>query len=144
MKSILLKNDDGETVRLSKFPAVFGRTDDAAVHLTNVLASRIHCEIVSRPDGLAIRDLGSVNGTLVNGEPINVCHADGHSCTEIKLRDGDEIIIGSSLFTVLQVDSQELATQNSRLNPTRRSTVGERIIALLRLRERQSGTVHQG
>lgn len=144
MKSILLKNDRGETVRLSRFPAVFGRADDAAVHLTNVLASRNHCEIVELSDGLALRDLGSVNGTLVNGDPLNVCPTDRQQSEEVTLKDGDEIIIGSSLFTVLEIKGQEVVPQDSRPKSVDHSSVGERIIALLRLRERQSRTVHQG
>lgn len=32
--------------------------------------SRIHCEIVRAEDGLAVTDLGSLNGTLLNGQPM--------------------------------------------------------------------------
>lgn len=65
-----------------------GRTPDNDVSFpddSNV--SRNHAEIVARPDGFYLRDLGSSNGTAINGIPISV---------ETKLQNGDYIILGNS------------------------------------------------
>jgi hypothetical protein len=51
-------------------------------------ASRKHAQIVRRDDGFVLTDLGSTNGTLVNGETVR----------ERLLVDGDRITIGSTVL----------------------------------------------
>jgi pSer/pThr/pTyr-binding forkhead associated (FHA) protein len=53
-------------------------------------ASRRHAAITPTPLGLTIQDLGSTNGTLVNGGRV----------TQRELRPGDTIQIGVSVFRV--------------------------------------------
>ncbi len=53
--------------------------DDAAV-------SRRHCELVHQPGGWTVRDLGSSNGTFLNGERI----------LERPLKDGDRLRLGQT------------------------------------------------
>ncbi|MFG0253697.1 MAG: diguanylate cyclase, partial [Rhodopirellula sp. JB053] len=65
--------------------------DDASV-------SRRHVELVPTGNGYALRDLGSTNGTLLNGTPI-----DG----EQLLRSNDIISIGSFIFKYLSAGSVE-------------------------------------
>ena len=72
------------------FPVVFGRDETADVSLTSVLVSRRHCEIVQTETGLVLRDLGSVNGTIVNGVPVD----------EHVLQSGDQLKIGTDVFDV--------------------------------------------
>ncbi len=52
--------------RLS-LPAVIGRGDEAALRFTDDSVSRRHCELVDRDGAVVIRDLGSTNGTQVEG-----------------------------------------------------------------------------
>lgn len=75
---------------VSSLPLVLGRDELAGIRLTNVLASRRHCEVFHEGDALWIRDLNSMNGTLVNEEPIHERH----------LRTGDEVRIGLTTFRV--------------------------------------------
>ena len=77
---------DGRRVQLGEQVAVIGRLPDCAVSLSDPQVSRHHAEI--RPDHIGYRlfDLGSMNGTLVNGTRVND-HA---------LRDGDVIIVGGT------------------------------------------------
>ncbi|MCL6623859.1 MAG: FHA domain-containing protein, partial [Fimbriimonadales bacterium] len=49
-----------------------------------------HAEFVLMPEGLKVRDLGSTNGTLVNGQRV----------TETILRPGDEVQLGITRFRV--------------------------------------------
>jgi pSer/pThr/pTyr-binding forkhead associated (FHA) protein len=58
-------------------------------------ASRRHAEILPAEGGFALRDLGSTNGTWVNGERIE----------ERALHPGDRIQIGSTEITFCQVDA---------------------------------------
>lgn len=75
---------------------VIGRASDAAIRLDDSQVSRMHARI--RPDGdggYVIEDLGSRNGTMVNGEPI----------TKHTLAFGDRVQIGS--HTVLLFSHQD-------------------------------------
>lgn len=57
-------------------PATIGRNPDHGVSIDDISISRAHCQILLGPDeGLQIRDLGSTNGTYVNGERIQKIHS---------------------------------------------------------------------
>jgi Protein of unknown function (DUF3662)/FHA domain len=77
---------DGRRVQLGQELAAIGRMPDCAVALSDPQVSRRHAEIRPDHDGYRIVDLGSMNGTLVNGTRIS----------EHALRDGDEIAIGAT------------------------------------------------
>jgi DNA-binding CsgD family transcriptional regulator len=64
-----------------------GKALDNIVVLDDPLVSRLHAVIDRYPGGWAIRDLGSKNGTSVNGQEIH---------GERALRPGDEIAVGES------------------------------------------------
>ena len=66
---------------------VAGRSHDCNLPLDETLASRRHIEVTFVRGAYWIRDCGSRNGTLVNGEKI----ADNY-----ELKDGDEVEIGST------------------------------------------------
>lgn len=53
-------------------------------------ASRVHCAFVASASGLLVRDLGSTNGTIVNGARVQ----------EMMLRSGDLVRIGQTTFRV--------------------------------------------
>jgi hypothetical protein len=90
---------------------VIGRADDCTIHLTGSLefctVSRHHCVVEVRPDGAYLRDLGSYNGTRVNGVqvgwprnrhlPAAVPEA---AAREIALHDGDVFQVGDTSFGV--------------------------------------------
>ena len=60
----------GERVPLAAARTSFGRRDSNTVVLADQMASSHHAEIVRDLNGYTIRDLGSTNGTLVNGPPV--------------------------------------------------------------------------
>ena len=64
--------------------ATVGRHPDSDLFLDDVTVSRRHAQIVRTPDGYAVRDAGSLNGTYLNRERIE----------EAVLRNGDELQIG--------------------------------------------------
>jgi pSer/pThr/pTyr-binding forkhead associated (FHA) protein len=61
-----------------------GRDFDAPIFLDDVTVSRHHAEFTVEDQRLSVRDLGSTNGTYVNGR-----RTDGE-----QLEAGDEVIIG--------------------------------------------------
>ena len=67
-----------------------GRATDNGLVLTDGRASRHHARIDNRRGSLVLVDLGSTNGTLVNGRPIG----------EIALGEGDRIRIGDTFLVV--------------------------------------------
>lgn len=70
-----------------------GRTPDNDIVVNDVLASRHHARVVSSPQGLLIEDLGSANGTHVNGQRIA-------RDQPVAVSDGAVITIGNSDFVV--------------------------------------------
>jgi len=66
--------------------------------------SRHHCMIEIAPPNIRVADLGSRNGTFVNGEPINQSTpeelVDKVDLASQELKDGDEVRLGSTRFYV--------------------------------------------
>jgi len=73
-----------------------GRTRDCGFSIDDGAASRKHLEIIPGKDGFTWRDLGSTNGTLLNGAPMLTG----------ELRHGDRLQIGE---TVLRFEEEESA-----------------------------------
>jgi predicted component of type VI protein secretion system len=70
-----------------------GRSRECAVRLPDVDTSRRHAKIVCSGGRFVVHDLGSTNGTFVNGERIE----------QRELRPGDQIRIGANTVTFCQV-----------------------------------------
>jgi pSer/pThr/pTyr-binding forkhead associated (FHA) protein len=73
---------------------VLGRASECGVFVADPLASRRHAAITVTSERVTIRDLGSRNGVLVNGNDVD----DNHG-----LFEGDLITIGSQAIVVLQI-----------------------------------------
>jgi pSer/pThr/pTyr-binding forkhead associated (FHA) protein len=75
----------GSTFLLDQDASTVGRSTDGDVFLDDVTVSRKHAIFERRPGGAwFVRDVGSLNGTYVNGEQVD----------ETKLASGDEVQIG--------------------------------------------------
>lgn len=61
-----------------------GRHPDSDIFLDDITVSRRHAEVLRAADGFSVRDVGSLNGTYVNRERVDVA----------PLRNGDELQIG--------------------------------------------------
>ena len=67
MRARLVSLDGGASVDIEKDLTLVGRDEDCDLKLDHKSISKLHCVIV-RTDGLLlVRDLGSTNGTRVNG-----------------------------------------------------------------------------
>lgn len=76
----------GRRVVLGNQPVRIGRLSDCGVQLNDPNVSRHHAEVRPQGEGFTIADLGSTNGTKVNGLRVS----------ERALRDGDQIVIGAT------------------------------------------------
>ena len=61
----------GKTFDLKPELTTVGRLPDNALQIPEASVSSHHCEIQLRGNDLFVRDLGSTNGTFINGEKIN-------------------------------------------------------------------------
>jgi hypothetical protein len=77
---------DGKRVRLGDGIVTIGRANECEVRVADTSVSRRHAEVRATGDGWAVADLGSTNGTKVNGAII----------TDRKLKDGDTISVGDT------------------------------------------------
>lgn len=76
---------DGQRIVLGEAIFSIGRLSDCTLVLEDSNVSRRHAEIRPQGTGFKVIDLGSTNGTLINGERI----------AERQLRDGDVIEFGA-------------------------------------------------
>ena len=81
---------------------VVGRSSDLDMVLVEEMVSRKHARIAYENDAVVIEDLGSTNGTFVNGEKI---------AGRALLHEGDRILVGTSIIKVVAVEGP-LANQS--------------------------------
>jgi pSer/pThr/pTyr-binding forkhead associated (FHA) protein len=70
MRARLVSADGGPSIDLSKEMTLFGRDEDCDARLDHKSVSKIHCVVVKTDGALLLRDLGSTNGTRVNGQRV--------------------------------------------------------------------------
>ncbi len=95
MKVVLVMFKDGERrdFAVAEGESVLGRRRDCTLRIGTPDVSRRHCELTVAGKLVKVRDLGSSNGTFVNGKRV----------AESPLRAGDKLSVGPVLFTV-QID----------------------------------------
>ncbi len=88
--AVLVIVDDTEPVEY-RLAAInyFGRLEENQVQIARPGVSRRHAVIEASPKGFTLKDLGSQNGTFLNGEKV----------AEQPLADGDQIVIGDAKIT---------------------------------------------
>ena len=98
MPGWILESGDEPPITLRLPPGsvkTIGRTARADFIVDAALISRIHCRLTSdKSDQLVVEDLGSTNGTMVNGKKVD----------RVVLRAGDRLTVGRVEFSVVLVD----------------------------------------
>ncbi len=74
---------------------LIGRSSDLDMVLVEDMVSRKHARIAMQADQIWIEDLGSTNGTFVNGEKIK----------RARLKEGDRVLIGTSILKLIAGDA---------------------------------------
>ena len=82
----------GAVFEVSSLGATLGRSRVADIHLEDGLLSRLHCRFYEEAGQAMVQDLGSSNGTLLNGVAVTAPQA---------IRTGDVVTVGE---TALRVD----------------------------------------
>lgn len=95
MPYLVHKDKDGSTIEfwnLHDGPTTVGRSTDANAKVDDNELSRKHFTVTKTDAGFSLKDLGSTNGTAINGTRV----------TEQILRPNDEIRAGNSRFTFME------------------------------------------
>ena len=105
MTARLIPLGAGSPVDLSVPIVLLGRSAECDVRFEDASVSDLHCVIVSADGVLLLRDLGSANGT----------HVDGKQCRRAILLPGAELRIGELPFRVECSLVDEMGVENERL-----------------------------
>lgn len=97
-----------ELVPLTGQRTTIGRADASDIHLDDTTVSDLHAVIESYGSSFALRDLGSLNGTFVNGERL---------VTERRLRGGDEIRLGQARLVFRSEGADDRASTDASDGP---------------------------
>jgi hypothetical protein len=89
---------------------VIGRSSDLDMVLVEEMVSRRHAQITVKRGAIVIEDLGSTNGTFVNGEKIE----------RASLRENDRVLIGTSILKVVPVATAVSANRDLEAVAARR------------------------
>ena len=100
IKTPVLRDHLGRHTSLVTLPFLIGRGTDCDLQLDTEGVSREHAEIFKELDRLIIRDLGSINGTHVNGYQVE----------RVMIEPGDEIRLGDArlIFDFVEDEFKEL------------------------------------
>src|ERR1700675_920729 len=90
MRAQLVPLDGGTPIDITKDLVVVGRKEECDVRLDHKSVSKMHCVIVKTDGLLLLRDLGSTNGTRVNGQRVR----------RAALLPNDQLCIASYKFRV--------------------------------------------
>lgn len=82
---------------------IIGRSSDLDMVLVEDMVSRRHAKITTTDADVYIQDMGSTNGTFVNGEKVS----------RSRLTEGDRILVGTSIIKMIAVDASVETTSEA-------------------------------
>lgn len=88
----------GDSVELPLGETVIGRDVACALRFNDAAVSRRHLRFIRRQSEVFVEDLGSRNGTLLNGRAV---------AAPLRIVDGDEIHVGSRVLTVRITEAED-------------------------------------
>jgi len=113
------KYQGGEFPLTERSEIVVGRSSDLDMVLVEDMVSRRHARIVCSDADITIEDLGSTNGTFVNGEKIK----------RTSLKEGDRVLIGTSILKVIVTDPSNGAVRRPVAEQPQRATQSGRTMS---------------
>jgi hypothetical protein len=108
LKFISGKYQGGEFPLKGDKQLIIGRSSELDMVLVEDMVSRKHAKITLSAGKITIEDLGSTNGTFVNGEKVRTS----------RLKEGDRVLIGTSILKLVRagVNSPELSDAQVKQN----------------------------
>ena len=101
------KYQGGEYPLPSEKEIVIGRGGELDIVLVEDMVSRKHAKLTTQAGKIVIQDLGSTNGTFVNGEKIK----------RARLKEGDRVLIGTSILKLIAAsESSNVGATKEELN----------------------------
>src|SRR5579872_2594536 len=89
---VLEGRQQGKTIHLNVKQFLIGREEDCHLRPNSDLVSRHHCVFTVDDFTVRLRDLGSTNGTFVNGERLT---------GQVVLKPGDHVSVGKLSFEIV-------------------------------------------
>jgi pSer/pThr/pTyr-binding forkhead associated (FHA) protein len=102
--------DGGDPVEITKDLVVVGRKEECDLRLNHKSVSKLHCVLVKTDGLLLLRDLGSTNGTRVNGTRVR----------RAALLPNDQLTIANYKFRVHLGPDEEAVSGRAALEHTQR------------------------
>ncbi|HEY4235453.1 MAG TPA: ATP-binding protein [Lacipirellulaceae bacterium] len=117
---VIQGRDQGTRFRLGDTTVTIGRGTTNSVQLHDTEVSREHAELSLRGDKIVLRDLGSSNGTFVNGRQVR----------EYELASGDQVQLGRSLLLYTGMKEDHVEDLADKINIVARNAEddGSRIV----------------
>ena len=103
---------------------IIGRSSDLDMVLVEDMVSRKHAKIETTDAAVFIQDLGSTNGTFVNGEKV----------TRSELAEGDRILVGTSIIKMVATDGTQDAPSEGEARKAleaRKASAGRQMSGLI-------------
>ena len=101
------KGESGREILMQREEFLLGRGTDCDLRLSDINVSRHHCLIRIRAEEIILSDLGSSNGTYVNGHRI---------VSQVALHSGDEIRVAEFRF-VLDLGDVARPASDANIDP---------------------------
>jgi pSer/pThr/pTyr-binding forkhead associated (FHA) protein len=92
---VMFKDDERREFPIASEKTILGRRQDCHLRIPTKDVSRQHCVLLVQDKALVVKDLGSSNGTFINGKRI----------AEAELKAGDRLRLGPVTF-VVQIDGK--------------------------------------
>jgi hypothetical protein len=105
LKFISGKYQGGEFPLKSERQIIVGRSSDLDMVLVEDMVSRKHAKITVSGGKVTIEDLGSTNGTFVNGEKVK----------QARLKEGDRILVGTSILKLVVSSKTAIDTTDAQV-----------------------------
>ena len=88
---VLLKDGQAIPHELEAYPVQLGRHPDCTLQLDSNMVSRFHAQLINKDDQVMLEDLGSGNGSFLNGKQLA-------ANSPLALKNGDRIKLGPIKF----------------------------------------------
>jgi len=128
------KYTGGEFSLAANQEVIVGRASDLQMVLVEDMVSRRHARIFWDGDQIQIEDLGSTNGTFVNGEKIT---------KRSLLKEGDRVLIGTNILKVVSLDNAPAAASTSTSQQNLESVAARRSTQAQSTARTMSGSIDE-